>query len=137
MDNSEEAIAARLRENIPRPVEPSSEPEKPTQPDAKPTAELAVPIELDEMSMYKLHEFFGESYRTTDEQNKKRAKYVYEIVANEIGTAEYGYVVAKISSIEQMIGTAHGPDRLYKVYQWLRLNSARLNIEAEMSAIHA
>lgn len=131
----EEAITARLRENVPREDEPVQAPIQ-----APPTGEpsgVTGGIALDDMMQYKLHEYFGQQYRTTDEESKQRTSYIYQTVAQLIGTSDYSFVVAQVRQLEQMLGTANSPDRLYRLYQWLKLDNARRKISMEMDAVTA
>jgi hypothetical protein len=130
---NEETIAAQLRESVAMPPEVvprAAEPVPYTEPSAS-TAEM----KLDDVMQYKLHEYFGEQYRSADEQNKQRIDFIYKSVSERIGTSEYGYVVAQIRNLEQMIGVARADNRLYKMYEWLRLDGSRRKIDAEMEAI--
>ena len=131
----EQALAAELAQNVVRPTEqPPEQIVTPTQePDSLArTAEL---IDLDELTQYKLHDFFGEPYRANDEVKRQQMQYIYGCVSKMIGTQEYGFVVAKMREMERIIGIVHSDNKIYKMYQWLKLDNMRRNIDAQMSAI--
>lgn len=93
-------------------------------------------IDLDELTQYKLHDFFGEQYRATDEIKRQQLSYIYQQVSKMIETQDYGFVVAKMRDLEQMMGIAHSQDRLYKMYQWLKLDSMRKSIDMQMGTLY-
>lgn len=132
---NEEQIAAELAQNVQR-YEPTTEQvvaavaEEPAS-----LARTAEHIDLDELTQYKLHDFFGEPYRANDEVKRQQMQYIYGCVAKMIGTQEYGFVVAKMRDMERVIGIAHSDNKIYKMYQWLKLDNMRRNIDAQMSAI--
>lgn len=130
---NEQEIAAKLQQNLPQPVEPS-------EPIAQPKmgvgqAEQAMETGLDEMTVYKLHEFFGERYDSNDENSKVHAEYIYEKLGQILGESDYGLIVAKARELERLIGTTNGDRRMYKLYRWLKLDSIRRSTEAQMSAL--
>lgn len=131
----ESSIAEKLRGNLPQPYKT----------DLAPVAEVgaingqattATDYQLDEITQYKLHDYFGDPYKANDEVSRQQIMYIYEQVADMLPEKEYGFVVAKIRELERIIGTANSEDRRYKLYQWLKLNNVRRNIDAEMSALN-
>lgn len=130
----EEQIANKLKQNLPQPQEPTAPVQATPQPVGQ--AEQAMPVEeVDEMTVYKMHEFFGEKYRSTDEVKVQQAKYVYQKVAEISGETEYAFIIQKTRELERIIGTANSENRLYKMFQWLKLDSMRRNIEAQQEAM--
>lgn len=131
----EETIAAGLAQKVHR-YEPTTEQvvtpvvEEPTN-----LARTAEHIDIDELTQYKLHDFFGEPYRANDEVKRQQMQYIYTHIAEMVGTQEYGFVVAKMRDMERIIGIAHSNNKIYKMYQWLKLDNMRRNIDAQMSAI--
>lgn len=127
----EEAIAAKLRQNIPQPID------QPVVPTPTVSDPVLTPVHtgLDEITQYKLHDYFGEQYKPSDEVSHQRVQYIYEQVSKMIEHPEYGFVLAKIRDLERMIGIAQDNGRIYKLYQWLKLDNTRRSIEAEMGAI--
>lgn len=134
MDDIEAQIADRLKQNLPKDYEtdlaPTSEPDATTG-----QATDAAPYELDEITQYKLHDFFGEQYRDTNEENRQRVQYIYEKVADMVANTDYGFVISKIRDLEQVLGTYNSEDRLYRLYQWLKLENVRKKIDAEQGAL--
>lgn len=130
---NEDAVVAQLRDSVPKPEEPKPAVVAPV-PYASPASATA-DVQLDDMMHYKLHEYFGEQYRSTDEQSKQRVEYIFKTVAEQIGTNDYSFVVAKIRDLEQIIGIAHAENRMYRLYEWLRLNNIRRKIDMEMDAV--
>jgi len=130
---SEDQVVASLRENVPSPVEPETKPELPP-PEGTPASATAG-VQLDDMMHYKLFEYFGQQYRTTDEQGKERIAFIYNAVAQQIGTNDYSFVVAQLHNLESMLGTSHAENRLYRVYEWIRLDGMRRKISVEMDAV--
>ena len=53
-----------------------------------------------------------------------------------VGTTDYGFVVAKMRDLESMLGITQSEQRLYKLYQWVKLDSLRRGVEREMDTIH-
>lgn len=135
---TEEQIAAQLKQNItPEPttedVIPGVQPEQ-GDPDT-PSAQSAIGFKLDDMFQYKLHDYFGKQYRPTDEISKQQVDFIYEKASKMIGTAEYSLVLTKIRDLEQILGYSNSDNRIYKLYQWLKLDSIRQNIDRQMEAI--
>lgn len=130
----EEQIAAQLQQRIPQTEEP--QPAVVTKDLGHPgQADVAVPLELDEMTQYKLHDYFGEQYKPRDEVNRQRISFIYEAVSKMADEPEYGFIVNKIREIERIAGTSRSDNRIYRLYQWLKLDNIRKNTEAEMSAL--
>lgn len=131
---NEDEIVAKLKENI-----KTDEPQVVVSDDQKPsnTAMDAVRIDFDEVTLYKLHEFFGEQFSPMNSVSNKRLGYIFEIIAQDIGTSDYGSVLSKIREIEQQIGTSHESNRLYRLYQWLKLDGVRRKVNEEMGALYA
>lgn len=123
----EEEIVARLQENIPK--QPEHNMAAPVVSDPQET-----PIEqgLDEITLYKLHQHFGETYREGDLESNKQMKYIYESVAEQLGTRDYPVVVSKINELKRMLGLNHTDNSKYKLYEWLKLDQKRSQIELEM-----
>lgn len=130
----EQTIADRLRQNIPKPYETII---SPVVADSTAVGSDAASLDtgLDEMIQYKLHDFFGEQYRDSNEESRQRVQYIYDRVADMLDSKEYGFVIAKIRDLERVIGITHSDNRLYKMYQWLKLENVRRNIDAEMGAL--
>lgn len=129
---TEEEIAQNLKQNLPQEAEFT-----PPAPDPVNTDQVHgnVPFRLDDIAQYKLHDFFGAKYRPTDEISVQQVNYIYENVAKMVDTPEYGFVVSKIRELERLIGTSNSEQRIFKLYQWIKLDNLRRNIEAEMGAI--
>ena len=130
----EEAIAERLKQNIPKVVEPTLVPQAP--PDTtNGQATTADTYDLDEMTQYKLHDLFGVQYKPNDEVSNQQVSYIYQEVAKRVPEPEYGFVVAKIRELERMIGTSNDGNRIYRLYQWLKLDTVRRETEAQMGVL--
>lgn len=132
----EQQIVNSLKQNLP----PAYEPTAPVQATLQPVgqAEKAMPVEtVDEMTIYKIHEFFGEKYRNTDETTNQQAKYIYEKVSEISGETDYNFIIEKVRELERIIGTANSDRRMYKLYQWLKLDSMRRSVEAQQNALRA
>lgn len=133
MDN-EEAIANRLKQNLPQ--EPQSTPEpKPVETLPVGQADVAPSLELDELTVFKLHDMFGEDYRATDETRVQQAKYIYAKVSELTGENDYGLIVGKIRELERIAGFANSERRMFKLYQWLKLDSIRRSAESQMNSL--
>lgn len=130
----EQEIVDQLKQNLPEPYKtdlPAVEPADTTQGQAT----IAPAYELDELTQYKLHDYFGETYKPSNEESKQRVAYIYEHVADMLEDKNYGFVVAKIREIERVIGITNDERRVYKLYQWLKLEGLRRNIDVEMGAL--
>lgn len=135
---TEEEIAEQLKQNIEHSGDTPQDPaqSKPVEIDtSNGQATIAPTYELDEITQYKLHDYFGEQYKPHDETARQQLQYIYEEVAKMVEDKEYGFVLAKIRDLEQVLGVSTAENRRYRLYQWLRLNNMRRNIDAEMGAI--
>ena len=131
----EDEIANKLKQNIPPPYQTTPAPIAPVD-TTQGQATIAPEYELDELVQYKLHDYFGEKYHSGNEEAKKRVSYIYEQVAGMLEDKDYGFVVAKIRDLERIIGITNEDQRMYKLYQWLKLEHLRKNIDAQMGALH-
>lgn len=89
------------------------------------------------MTVYKVMDMLGEQFKETDREGIDRVQFIYKQIAERIGSTDYFEVTAKLRDIERMIGVAHSPNRLYKIYQWIKLDGLRKNIEQEMNNVTA
>lgn len=131
---NEEQLAQQLKQNIPEP-EPYTPPPPVPVDTSNGQALEATTIDLDEITQYKLHDLFGEQYKPSDEVTRQRLSYIYTEVAAMVPEADYGFIAAKIRDLQRMVGIAHADNKIYRLYQWLKLNNVRRNIDAEMGAI--
>lgn len=129
----ETKLAEELKKNIPTPDEFTPAPKQTPPPPGQATADAS--YELDELTQYKLHEFFGEEFRQSNSETKEWLKYIYEQVGSMIGTMDYLEVMGKIRDLQMIAGLQFGERRVYKFYQWLRLDEMRRNTETEMSLL--
>lgn len=128
----EQTLADNLKQNIPK--ESTYTPPTPVPTVSDPQL-VPVPYELDELTTYKLQQHFGETYDDKDTVAKQQLGYIYEAVAERIGSKDYPFVVAKISEMKRMLGLNHTDNSRYKLYQWLKLDQKRSRLESEMGAI--
>lgn len=132
---NENEIANNLKQNVP--VAPEPAPATPHEPGPFGVADAASPtFELDEITQYKLHDYFNQPFKAHDEASKQRVQFLFEKVADMVGTTDYGFVVAKMRDLESMLGITQSEQRLYKLYQWVKLDSLRRGVEREMDTIH-
>lgn len=127
----EASIAEQQKQNIPKPEEHTPAPI--TAPEL--TGFGTAAISLDEMTQYKLHDVFGEQYRPNDEVNRQRLQYIYEKVSQDMPEKDYAYVAAKIRETMRIAGITHSDNRIYKTYQWLKLNNIIRQTSAEMESL--
>ena len=124
-------IAAQQAQNIPQPTEPTpiaiSEPEL--------TGFGTAAIELDEMTQYKLHDIFEAKYDANDQESRQQLQYIYESVSDMVDTKDYSFVAAKMREIMRIAGISHSDNKLYKLYQWLKLSNVSRRTSAEMEAL--
>ena len=129
----EQQIADKLKQNLPpppAPVAPTIAPVNTEEPSAN------IPnLELDEITLYKLNDFFGIRYSPYENETNNRINFIYETIAEQIGTRDYGFIVQEIARYQQMLGANYADDRLFKVYKWMKLDSMRKSTEAEMGAL--
>ena len=92
-------------------------------------------VKLDEIVQYKLAQHFGEDYNEHDVKNNQQLSYIYNDVAERLGTHEYPLVVAKINELKRMLGLNNADNSRYKLYQWLKLDQKRSKIELEMDNV--
>ena len=131
---NEQEIANNLKQSIPQPEEPVLAPTPPPDTSSG-QATTGLAYELDELTQYKLHDLFDEAYKPNDEVTKQRLSYIYQEVTKMVPESDYGFVAAKIRELQRIIGISDTNNRIYKLYQWLKLNNTRKNIEAEMGSV--
>ena len=132
----EAAIAAQLMQGVPgenpsvddRPIIP----ETPRETDGT----IIPPTQLDDLTIWKLHDFFGEQYQSSNIQSKTKLQFIYDNVAQQIGTRDYLSVVSRIAEIERMVGSAHSGNRIARIYQWVGLDNVRKNAEKAMRLLN-
>lgn len=88
---------------------------------------------LDDITVYKLGQHFGENYKESDIEAKQQLGYIYEDIAQRLNTREYPVVVGKINELRRMLGFNHSENARYKLYQWLKLDQKRTQIEMEQN----
>lgn len=132
----EQLLQEKLKQNIPTADEFTPAPKiEPTEfPAGSDTADSI--DSMTEMMQYKLSDFFGETYRPNDEIKRQQMKYIYEKVLGMVESPEYGFIVEKLGQLVRVLGLADSEQKVYKVYQWLKLDSMRKNIDKQMEAIH-
>jgi len=126
----EEQIAENLRQNIPQPTETTV-----ADPVVSDPVETDAEFRLDDITSYKLSQHFGEQWTPTDVTANRQLNYIYEHIANRIGTSEYPFVVAKVNELSRMLGFSHTDNARYRLYQWLKLDQNRSRIELEMNNV--
>lgn len=131
---SEDEIQQQLKQNIPQSEEFVPAPAPPVD-SSNGQARTADSFELDEITQYKLHDLFGEQYRPNDEVTRQQLDYIYQEVSAMLPETDYGFIAAKIIDLQRMIGITNSDNRIYRLYQWLRLNNVRRNVDAEMGAL--
>lgn len=130
----EATLANKIRQTITAPAD-SILPPPPVEDDSRGQAAEAVSTRLDDLTQYKLQDYFGEQYKDTDEIKRQQAEYIYKHVSEMVENPEYGFVLAKIRDLERVIGLDGRSNRMYRLYQWLKLDNVRRNIDAEIGAI--
>lgn len=90
---------------------------------------------VDEITLYKLHQHFGDHYSEGDSTGNTQMSYIYDAVAERIGTRDYPMVVGKINEIRRMLGLNSTDNARYKMYQWLKLDQKRSRLESEMANV--
>lgn len=128
---NEADIQQQLKQNIPEP-EPYTPPPPVPVDTSNGQAVAPTTIDLDEITQYKLHDLFDQPYRADDEVARQQLSYIYQEVASELEDADYGLIAAKIRDLQRTIGIAYSDNRIYRLYQWLKLNNVRKNVEGEM-----
>lgn len=128
----ETQIADNLKQNIPK--ESIYAPPVPTPTIGDPQL-VPITYDLDELTMYKLQQHFGETYDDKDDIAKQQLGFIYEAVAERVGTKDYVFVTAKINEIRRMLGLNHTDNPRVKLYQWLKLDQKRSRLESEMTEI--
>lgn len=130
---NEQQIQEQLKQNLQKPDYEEPTPTLPPPPE--PTDGIPSNIELDELTQYKLHDLFGQPYQQHDEVSRQRLNYIYKEVSKMTDSSDYGFVASRISELQRIIGISNSNDRLYRLYQWLKLNNVRKNTEAEMESL--
>lgn len=133
---SEDERLARLRPIVPPPAPNAPTETEPTKPEGNPS-DFNGEFELDDLTKFKLHEYFGQKFKTYDTDTIQRVEYIYKTAAEIAGSSEYGQIISTIRSMEQMLGSYNSDNRLYKMYEWMRLDNARRRISTEMRALQS
>lgn len=131
---TESEIAERVKQNIPQPAQAVPAPKQPIDTQFG-RATTAVTMDFDELTLYKLHNFFGQTYAASDLDNVKRIKYIYGRIAEDIGNPDYPHVISKAADLMRKAGIANSDNRIYRLYQYLKLDNVKRGIETEMSAL--
>lgn len=129
---NEQEIAQQQAQNIPKPEPTTLAPVEPPKTDytAK-TTEYEIP----ELSIYKLMDSLGEQYTQKDTESIEYANNIYKMTAEMIGNYDYLSVSEKVREITRVIGATDAPNKMFRVYQWLRLEGQRKTIEREQEMI--
>lgn len=122
----EAQIAASLKQNIPKEPEPTIAPPPPPNTTSG-QAKTADDYGLDEMTTYKLKDYFGDR-----DPDMNQLKYVYAELAGQVGN-DYHLIMAKVRELEDIMAIRYNENRIYKLYQWLKLDTIRKQTEQEMS----
>lgn len=133
--DTEATIAATLRQSITPPPDTVLTPEPVVDITYGQAASDPIDFKLDEITQYKLQDYFGEQYKDSDEVKRQQTEYIYSEISQIIDNADYGFVLAKIRDLERIIGLTNADNRLYRLYQWLKLDKTRRSVEAELGAI--
>lgn len=128
---NEEAIAQQQLQNVPQPAEHTPAPI--TAPELTGFGDAS--IDLDEMTQYKLHDLFGAKYDPNDNETKQRLQYIYEIASDGLESKDYVIVASKIREIMRVAGLAHSDQKLYKLYQFMRLSNVMKKTSQEMELL--
>lgn len=128
---NEQVIAEQQAQNIPQPTE--------HVPAAISVPELTgfgnAAIELDEMTQYKLHDVFGAKYDPNDQETRQRLQFIYKTVSDMVDSTDYPIVASKARELMRIAGVAHSEQKLYKLYEWLRLSNVMRNTGREMELL--
>lgn len=126
---NEEAIAEQQRANLPQPTEHTP------AVDAPPEATGFIDGGLDELTQYKLHDFFGENPKRSDYDTKQHLGFIYQEVSKMIDSTDFIDITNKMSEIMQIAGLNHSDRRIYKLSEWLKLRSVASNAHKKMETL--
>ena len=134
----EQQIVANLKQNIPAPTVHTPAPVAPASTDEPSSTAIVGPV-IDEMTLYKLSNFFGQDYNPGNKELTEQVTFIYDVVSKSLGTNDYGFVTARIGELQRMLGInySHQGDNLFHLWKWLQLDQRQLSIEAEKRALHA
>lgn len=129
---NESEIAKQQAQNIPQPEPTTLAPVEPPKTDYtdKPTE-----YEIPELSIYKLMDSLGEQYTQKDTEGIEYANNIYKMTAEMIGSNDYLDVSDKVREITRVIGAQDAPNKMFRIYQWLRLEGQRKRIEREQEIV--
>jgi hypothetical protein len=129
----EAQIQAKLQANIPQPeaFTPAPVIVEPTD-----TTAIAPQTELDELTQFKIHDYFGERFTVSSTESKEKVQFIFDHIAQQIGTRDYLSVLNRVNDLEQMIGSRHADNRLQRLYQWVGLDRVRQQTENAMRLLH-
>lgn len=127
----EAAIAAQQATKITQPVE--STPAAISAPELTGFGDAS--IDLDEMTQYKLHDLFGARYDPNDNETRQRLQYIYGIASDGLETKDYVTVASKIRDTMRVAGITHSDQKLYKLYQFMRLSNVMKKTSQEMELL--
>lgn len=129
----EALIAASLQRSIPQ---PTTEPAPIAAPQLSSDEDSAVTApEFDEMTMFKINQYFGNVYEPLDKETNDRLRFIWQAAQNLAKSTDWWAVTAKIADLQTMLGLNHDPDKIRKLWLWTRLNQERVGIERQMRAL--
>lgn len=128
----EQAIAERLKQNIPKP-EPDST--TPRVDDANPKDRGYTADVGDVPEMYKMYDFFGveTNYRTSE--NERKIAEVFRWAADKAQSTDYLEVAKVITQYEQSMGGSTIGSRLERMYRYIKLDAQINRLKAEQAWI--
>jgi len=130
---NEADVAARVAQNIPKEPVAVQEPATLTNVAPQPTDEGYIfQNPLDELSMYKLYDYFGVDLR--ERTNSETHKVMDKLVewATMSGAVEYHDVIGKVREIQRLLGK----NDLHTLYSFAKIDMQRQRLEKEMSKLY-
>lgn len=130
----EAQIAENLKANIPKEEAPKLSQVETIRQDI--SEGVSTPDNLDDMTAYRITTMLGEEYSPSDGTAKSQAEYIYTKIGDMIGSTDYYEITSKIREVLRIAGLQYTDNKLYKLYQWIKLENMRRNIDVEMENLN-
>lgn len=128
----EQTIVEQLRQKIAPPPVFTPAPKTPLEPVE---GSSSTPDTLGEFTLMKIHDYFGERYKPNEAELSQYAEYIYTQVGGLINSTDYVEIMTKVQELERIAGVRFSENRMYKLYQWLRLDQVRREAEFTMGTL--
>lgn len=126
----EQAIADRLKQNIPKP-EPDST--TPRIDDANPADQTYAGDLGDVPEVYKMYDYFGVEMNYRTAENERKISEIYRWAADQLESTDYLVVAKFLMEREQSMGGSTVGSRLERMYRYVKLDQQISRLKQEQN----